>query len=197
VGLVGSRPGKLLALRPVDAGELSDETLVAGCATGDRTARGLLFERHVDAVHRFVSRMRSSDPDQVDDLVQATFVEAFRAAARFRGGNVRAWLYGISANVTRGYARSEIRRKQALESAAEVDAPARPLDPVDRHLLARLPEALDALPHDLRVVFVMIDLEEQRGADAASALGIPDGTLWRRLFRARRALRAALDGGAS
>jgi RNA polymerase sigma-70 factor (ECF subfamily) len=181
----------------LDAGEMSDEALVAACATGDRTARGLLFERHVDAVHRFVARMRGSDSAAVDDLVQATFVAAFHAAARFRGGGVRAWLYGIGANLTRSYARREIRRKHALDAVAELDHPVHDLDPVDRHVLAQLPAALAALPHDLRAVFVLVDLEEQRGIDAAAALGIPEGTLWKRLFRARRALRAALDGGSS
>lgn len=194
---MNARRGQLIQLRTrVDAGDLSDAALVAACATGDRAAHGLLFERHVEAVHRFVDRMRRSDADEVDDLVQATFVEAFRASPRFRGGSVRAWLYGIAANMTRGYARREIRRKRALESAAELEAPAPALDPVRRDVLARLPAMLAALPHDLRAVFVLIDLEEQRGADAASALGIPEGTLWRRLHRARRALRAALEGGA-
>lgn len=190
--------GQLIQLRTrVEAHDLSDDALVAACATGDRTAHGLLFERHVDAVHRFVGRMRGSDPDEVDDLVQATFVAAFRAAARFRGGSVRAWLYGIAANLTRGYVRGELRRKHALETAAETAAPARTLDPADRDLLVRLPAALAALPHDQRAAFVLIDLEQERGIDAAAALGIPEGTLWKRLYLARQALRIALDGGAS
>jgi RNA polymerase sigma-70 factor (ECF subfamily) len=181
----------------VDPSALSDEALVAACATGDRAARGLLFERHVDGVHRFVVRMRGSDAIVVDDLVQATFVAAFHAAARFRGGSVRAWLYGIAANLTRSYARSEIRRKHALDAVAALDHARPDLDPVDRHVLAQLPAALAALPHDLRAVFVLVDLEEQRGIDAAAALGIPEGTVWKRLFQARRALRAALEGGSS
>lgn len=194
MGLVSSPRGQLIQLH-ADVAELSDEALVAACATGDRAAHGMLFERHIEAVHRFVGRMRYADPGEVDDLVQASFVEAFRSAARFRGGNVRAWLFGIAINVSRGYARREIRRKRAIESAAELGAASSTLDPERRQLLARLPTALANLPHDLRAVFVLIDLEQQRGGDAAAALGIPEGTLWRRLHRARCALRAALDGG--
>lgn len=193
---MSSPRGQLIPLR-AEVAELSDEALVAACATGDRAAHGILFERHVDAVHRFLGRMRHTDAGEVDDLVQASFVEAFRSAARFRGGNVRAWLFGIAVNVSRGYVRREIRRKRAIESAAELGAPSSvpAPDPEHRQLIARLPIALAALPHDLRAVFVLVDLEQQRGSDAAAALGIPEGTLWRRLHRARCALRAALDGG--
>ncbi len=174
--------------------EMSDAGLVAACATGDRTARGLLFERHVDAVHRFVARMRGSDADVVDDVIQTTFVRAFGAAARFRGTNARGWLFGIAANVVREYARHEVRRKRALGVVAE--ALPRSLEPRDP-TLARLPAAIEALSHELRAAFVLIDLEGERGSDAAAALGIPEGTLWRRVFNARVALRKALTGGRS
>lgn len=181
----------LIQLRPeVRVDDLTDEGLVGACATGDRTARSLLFERHVDAVYRFVRRMRASDADSVDDLVQNTFVSAFQSAARFRGGNVRSWLYGIAFNLVRTYARGEIRRKAALRVAAELVSDRR--DPGDPATVARLPGAVAALPEDLRAAFVLVDLEGERGTAAASALGIPEGTLWRRVFHARRSLRAAL-----
>lgn len=184
--------GVLVQLRPgpdVRVEDLSDEGLVAACATGDRAARSLLFERHVYAVHRFVSRMSGSDADAIDDLVQATFVAAFGAAARFRGGHVRGWLFGIAANHVRGFVRREIRRKHAMRAAAELTAGAAGPANLD---LARLPAAIAALPHDLRAALVLVDLEGERGKDAAAALGIPEGTLWRRVFHARQALRAAL-----
>lgn len=185
--------GQLIRLHPeprVD--ELTDEGLVAACATADRTARALLFERHVEAVHRFVRRLRGSDPDSVDDLVQATFIAAYQAAASFRGGHVRGWLYGIAANHVRGYVRGELRRKHALRAVAE-HAPA-VHGPGDPAVIARLPAAIAALPHDLRVALVLVDLEGERGHDAAAALGIPVGSLWRRVFHARKALRDALGG---
>lgn len=177
---------------PASAGELSDAGLLAACATGDRAARALLFERYVDAVHRFIARMRASDPDAVDDLVQATFLAAYGSAERCRGESARAWLYGIAANLVRGYARREIRRKQALRLVAE-DHPG-PYRARDAALVARLPAAIEALPHDLRAALVLVDLEGERGVDAAAALGVPEGTLWRRVFYARKALRAALGG---
>lgn len=194
------KKGQLVQLRPsarmgalVD--EMSDAGLVAACAASDRTARTLLFERHVDAIHRFVSRMRASDADVVDDLVQATFVRAFQSAARFRGTSARSWLYGIAANVVREYARKEIRRKRAMGAVAEVLPRSAPAG--DPHLRARLPEAIEELPHELRAAFVLVDLAGERGCDAAAALGIPEGTLWRRIFEARTALRVRIAGGRS
>jgi RNA polymerase sigma-70 factor (ECF subfamily) len=190
------KKGQLIQLRPeARVEDMSDAGLVAACAAEDRTARALLFERHVDSIHRFVARMRGSDADVVDDLVQATFIRAFGAAARFHGTSARSWLYGIAANVVREHARKEIRRKRALSVVAE-ELP-RTTHPRDAHLLARLPQAIAALPHELRAAFVIVDLEGEKGCDAAAALGIPEGTLWRRLFNARTALRKALDGGPS
>lgn len=186
--------GVLLQLRPeARADELTDAGLVAACATGDRAARALLFERHVDAIHRFVARMRGSDADVVDDLVQATFLRAFHAARRFHGTTARAWLHGIAANVVKEHARTEIRRKRSLALVAEMlPRTVQPRDP----LLARLPDAIAALPHALRAAFVLVDLEGERGLDAACALGIPEGTLWRRVHEARTTLRELLHGGA-
>ena len=187
------KPGTLVQLHPdVAVADLSDEGLVAACAKADRAARALLFERHVDAVHRFIARMRGSDSDVVDDLVQATFLAAFAAAVNCKTPHVRGWLYGIAANLVRNHARGEIRRKAALAVVArEEPAVARMGDPLT---LARLPVAITALPHDQRAALVLVDLEGEKGCDAALALGIPEGTLWRRVYQARQALRAALGG---
>jgi len=61
--------------------------------------------------------------------------------------------------------------------------------------VARLAAALDELPLDLRAAYVLCDLEDMPGVEAARVLDIRAGTLWRRLHEARRALRDAIDGG--
>lgn len=185
--------GQLIQLRPsVAVEELSDEGLAAACATGDRVAQGLLFERYADAIYRFVARMRGSDAHAVDDLVQATFLAAFASADRFRGPKLSSWLYGIAVNVIRTHVRKEVARKRVVSSLAEQpdDGPARPAD-AD---LVKLRAAIDSLSPKLREAIVLVDLEGESGVDAADALGIPVGTLWRRLSDARAQLREAMGG---
>lgn len=178
---------------------LGDEALIAACAVGDAGALGALFDRHHEALGRFLSRL-SRDPSELDDLVQQTFVEVWRSAARFRGGaQVRTWMFGIAVNLVRHRARSEGRRKAALADLAST-APAPSRGPDDaamrRQLVARMQAAVAALPDDLREVFVLCEIEEVPGVEAAKVLGLREGTVWRRLHDARKALRAALDGGA-
>lgn len=185
--------GQLVQLRPATRTEdLSDEGLAAACATSDRAAQGLLFERHVDAVYRFIARMRTSDASSVDDLVQATFIAAFASAHRFRGPKLSSWLYGIAVNVMRSYVRKEVARRRVASSLAGQPAP-EPVAPRDADT-ARMLAAIEALSPKLRAVIVMIDLEGASGVDVATALRIPEGTVWRRLSDARAKLRDALGG---
>jgi RNA polymerase sigma-70 factor, ECF subfamily len=190
------RPPDLVPIRRegVHLDEVSDEGLIAACAAEDRAARAALFARHVEGVHRFIARMTAADADAVEDLVQTTFLEAFRCAARFRGGSqVRTWLFAIAANIVRTYARGEMRRKAAMAAAAELPASAANGDAAERRVLVeRLAAAVAELPHDLREVFVLVDVEEWKGLEAAAAIGVPEGTVWRRLHDARARLRTAL-----
>jgi RNA polymerase sigma-70 factor, ECF subfamily len=188
------RPARIVPLhRQGSAAELGDDALMAACATGDAAARAALFERHVDAIHRFIARMWRGDDAVVDDLAQATIVAAYGAAGRFRaGGSARSWLYGIAANLVRDHARRESRRIRAL--SAVVTWSRDELDAVDRERLGRIPDAIDALPHDLKAALVLVDLEGQSSREAAAALGVPEGTVWRRVFVARRRVRAHVEG---
>lgn len=193
--------GKLLPLRRVDGvpAEMSDEALIAACAVGERAALGALFDRHSRPVYRFVARAATVDDDDADDLVQATFVEVWRSAGRYRGkGSARSWIFGIAANLLRHHARKEARRRVALTNLAErpANSTSRPDDELARRQLVDwLAAALASLPHDLRIAFVMCDLEEIPGVEAARALSVRPGTMWRRLHDARRRLREALEGG--
>jgi RNA polymerase sigma-70 factor (ECF subfamily) len=68
-------------------------------------------------------------------------------------------------------------------------------DAMRRQMVDRLGAALETLSHDLREVFVLCEIEEVPGVDVARALGLREGTVWRRLHDARKALRLALEGG--
>lgn len=180
---------------------MSDEALLAACGTGDAPALGALFDRFHVAVYRFASRLATTDELARDDLVQATFVEVRRVADRFRGtSSVKTWILGIAANVSRHQLRSERRRRahQAEYVSRLTSVPSAPDAELERRrLLARIEAAVAELPHDQQVAFILCDLEQLPGVDVARALGIPDGTLWRRLHTARKAVRESIeqDGG--
>jgi RNA polymerase sigma-70 factor (ECF subfamily) len=198
-----SRPaGQIVPIRRVEerraaTSELSDEALLAACGVGDTAALGALFDRHHEAVYRLISRLLRSERAEIDDLVQQTFLEAWRSAKKFGGrGAVRSYLFGIAANAVRHHIRGAVRRRNALAEVPPPPAAGAPDDAAMRaQQVTRLAAALDELPDDLRVVYVMCDLEEVPGVEAARALGLRAGTLWRRLHEARRALREAIDGG--
>jgi len=191
--------GKLLPLRRTagDVGEMSDEALLAACATGDAAALGSLFDRFHLRVYRFAGRLPTTDDLARDDLVQATFLEVARTAAKFRGSSsVETWILGVAANVARHQLRGEMRRRarqaRYLESLSA--ASVQPDEAVERQRrLARIADAIAALSHDHQVAFILCDLEQIPGAEVARALSIPEGTLWRRLHTARKAIRAALE----
>jgi RNA polymerase sigma-70 factor, ECF subfamily len=191
--------GKLIPLRRVggEPAEMSDAGLVASCAMGEVAALGALFDRYSGAVYGFLARFAPSRAD-ADDLVQATFLEVQRAAPRFQGkSSVKTWILAIAANIARHHLRDEGRRLAGVSALAERPrAEAGRPDEVaaERELIARIGEAVAALSHDLRVVFVLCDLEGVPGVEAARVLGLRDGTLTRRLCEARKAIRAALGG---
>jgi RNA polymerase sigma-70 factor (ECF subfamily) len=175
----------------------SDLTLVSACASGEREALGALFDRHSVAVYRFLERFTGLGSADLDELVSATFLEVHRSAARFRGqAAVKTWIFAVAANVARHHVRSE-KRRRALLTALQGTPPASPIAPdrtaERRDLLRKLGEALEMLPPHLRVVYLMCDVEEIAGVEVARMLGLREGTLWRRLHEARRALRAALE----
>jgi RNA polymerase sigma-70 factor (ECF subfamily) len=196
---VSTTNAKLVPLRRIsgDITEMSDEALLAACGTGDAPALGALFDRFHAAVYRFAGRLPMTDDLARDDLVQATFLEVRRAAPAFRGtSSVKTWILGIAANVARHTLRAERRRRahQARYLEGMTATPELADAQVDRRkLLARVAGALAALPRDQQVAFILCDLEQLPGVEVARVLEVPEGTLWRRLHTARKAMRAAIE----
>ncbi|MBI4818040.1 MAG: RNA polymerase sigma factor [Deltaproteobacteria bacterium] len=190
---------KVVELVPLSTGP-SDEELIRRCASGNTPALAALFERHHLATQRFLSRLVGWRSSELEDLLQSTFLLAYTSARSFRGqASVRSWIFGIGANLVRRQRRTGARRDAALRLMA-APAPESPMGPDDvvarKQLVERLSAAVLELPHDLRVAYVLCELEDVSGPEAATALGIRPGTLWRRLFDARKRLVRALEGGA-
>lgn len=171
----------------------SDAAIMERVARGERSALGELYDRHRQPVHRFLS-VATGDAEDVDDLVQATFLEAAKSASRYDGRpSCRPWLIGIAAQLLRRRSRSIMRRFAALAAFAGLvgRTSASPAPTLDAR--RDLERALQRLSEAKRVTFLLAEVERQSCAEIAAALHIPIGTVWTRLHAARAELRRALD----
>jgi RNA polymerase sigma-70 factor (ECF subfamily) len=134
-----------------------------------------------------------------EDLVQDTFVKAFRFSNRFTPGtNMKAWLYTILHNTWRNRRRDAAREPVDVDSARVEEATIQASGPVEpetpERLLLRatldadLRQALDELPNGFREAVWLRDVEEFSYAEIAEMLAIPIGTVMSRISRGRRLL---------
>jgi RNA polymerase sigma-70 factor, ECF subfamily len=141
-----------------------------------------------------------------EDLVQDTYVKAFRFAGRFeRGTNLKAWLYTILHNTWRNRRRDASRDavevdSERVEAAAALPGGAGEFDTPERILMrdtldADLQAALDALPDAFREAVWLRDVEEFSYAEIASMLEVPIGTVMSRISRGQRLLFERLSAG--
>ena len=154
----------------------------------------------VDSLYRTALRL-TRVPADAEDLVQETYLKAFRAADQFEPGtNLRAWLFTILHNTARNRARDRARESVTVDSDAvdqAADAPSYGLStPVatPEALLLRetltpeLQAAVDELPEAFRQAVWLRDVEEFSYAEIADMLNIPVGTVMSRISRGRRML---------
>jgi RNA polymerase sigma-70 factor (ECF subfamily) len=134
----------------------------------------------------------SRDRGKAEDLVQETFLQAWRSFHRFElGTNLRAWLYKILFNVYySGLRRERLELVPVEETIAETIAydPPAPQHLTEEEVLM----ALERVPRDFQVPVVLADVEELSYREIADALQIPIGTVMSRLHRGRKLLRMEL-----
>jgi len=193
--------GEVVRLRRPERGTdppLSDEAIARACAGGDATAIAKLFDRFQKPVTRYVHRLTGGGPD-LEDLVQSTFLEVARGATAYDGrAGVLTWLFAVATNVVRHHRRSAARRYRllsAVAAAAPADRWALDAQADARAQLARAQEALASLSDDLREAFVLCDLEGLSARDAARVLDVSEAAAWKRVSRAREAIRRFATGG--
>ena len=183
---------RALPVEPADAGTAD---LIACLAAGDETALREVYLQHHDCVRAFANRL-INERDAAEDLVHEVFVALPRAVRRFRGeASLRQFLLSMAVNHARHHLRAAMRRRRAQHNLAQLPQPAAvtPDRVFERRQLGRsLIAALDQLPIDQRVAFVLCQLEERSSVEAARIVGTSDGNMRLRLFHARRALRRSL-----
>ena len=156
----------------------------------------------MDDVYRFAFSL-TRDPSDAQDVVQETFLRAYRSWHTFdQGSDCRRWLFTICRNAflrSRQQTRHEVDVSDGdAESAAAMrehramidDGSERLIDSVD--LNPALDRALASLDEPFRSAVQLVDVEDQSYEAAAEILGVPIGTVRSRLFRARRQMQEQL-----
>jgi RNA polymerase sigma-70 factor (ECF subfamily) len=177
-----------------DAERTSDPDLLRQLAGGEIGALGELYDRYREPVRRFIARA-TSDAEDVDDLVHATFLAAAEIASRYDGrASCRPWLVGIAVQLLRRRRRSLGRLFAVLSSLRGLRVTTTDPRPA-LQAGADVEKTLPLLSEAKRITLLLAEVEGLSCAEIAEALGIPIGTVWTRLHAARRELRQALEKG--
>jgi RNA polymerase sigma-70 factor, ECF subfamily len=152
---------------------------------------------HLDALYNFAMYL-TRNPPEADDLVQETYLRAFRFSHRFQPGtHLRAWLFQILRNTFLTFYRLHERESALAEDGVPTwdvpmfhDAPEESSGTVEVH--TDLERALRRLPEEFRTVLLLAEVEGMALEDVARVLACPVGTVKSRIFRAKERLRALL-----
>lgn len=185
----------LSAIPVLGEGGAEELSFIERIQKGDIAAIGAVYDRHHAPLCAFARRLLSDDA-AAEDLVQDVFLVLPRLIENLEAGrSLRAFLLGVTANRARHHYRS---RRRFLGMVARLSRepnhqPANPEQNAERTGVCQaVSRALDTLPLDHRIAFVLCEIEERTSREAADILQIPEGTVRTRLFHARQKLRSTL-----
>lgn len=175
--------------------------MLLAAQSGDAEAFATLYDAHAPKLFAVCVGMLT-DRQAAQELVQDTFVRAWRGLKSFRGdSSLATWLHRIAINEMLTTSRRDRRRALRVSIEADLkddqsnDESVRDgsIDARDIALGIDLEHAIARLPDGARAVFVLYDIAGYGHAEISAQLGIAEGTSKAHLFRARRLLRAMLD----
>lgn len=169
-----------------DAG--CDPNLLAACQAGERDARGELYRIYRRDVARAVARILGGDSPDLEDAVQDTFIEVFRAIPKFRGDSLlTTWIYRVAMNVALQRLRKRRRSREAPTPPPEVATHHTPEREAAAREKTRLVERLvGKLSPKKRAVFVLHEIAGLDAPEIAKIVGSPALTVRTRLHYARK-----------
>lgn len=179
---------------------LDDAAAVAEARSGNQEAFKVLVDRHSRSLYRLAYRMTGKAED-AEDVVQETFIRAFRQLSRFEArSNVSTWLYRIAFNCAVDFLRSRPRRESATEAdVLERLAPAATGPTMDDLVYAgqigeRMQVALGDLSEKERAAFLMRHYHGCSIEEIGSTLGMKTNATKHSIFRAVKKMRVAMQG---
>ncbi len=182
----------------------TDAATVALARGGDSEAFRTLVERHSRAVYRIAHRM-TGNPSDAEDVVQDTFLKAYRQLGRFESrANFGTWLHRIAVNCSIDLIRSRPHREAGHDTSdleemagteASLDAgfktPERLM--LSTEVQDRITSAMSGLSHRERAAFVLRHFEGHSIDDISRSLGMKSNATKHSIFRAVRKMRTALE----
>lgn len=183
-----------------------DTELIARAVAGEQLAFRQLERKYRGAITSLIRRMMHSHPNDVEDLVQETFIKAFQALASFNNEFAfSTWLYKIASNHCIDFLRKKRLKAFSIDQPIETkdgtveyeiydDSTTPDLDIHNRERTAIIVEAINNLPEKYRMVIKMRHEEDMDYQEIADKLEIPLGTVKAHLFRARAILYKKLKG---
>ena len=177
------------------AEQLTDQALVERVQQGDKKAFNLLVSRYQNRVAGLLTRYVS--PNDIPDVVQESFIKAYRSIGAFRGDSAfYTWLYRIAVNTAKNYLTAQGRRppnKDILAEEAEsydVGSNLRDVATPENEMLSNelkkiVFDTIKGLQEDLRTAITLREIEGLSYEEIAEIMECPVGTVRSRIFRAR------------
>jgi len=173
-----------------DPQQTADRDLVAASRRGDRDAYAVLIHRYTGRVFAVCLGILGDVTDS-EDIAQETFMRGLKHINDLRDDErFSTWITQIARNLCRDYLKTDRRRKDLLEQRRTDASPARPE-------ISEVREALEKLPEKHRIPLALYYLDGRDIASLAAELGITVAAAYKRLSRARRALRFIIEDGRS
>jgi RNA polymerase sigma-70 factor (ECF subfamily) len=181
-----------------------DLLIVQRVQAGDKLAFNLLVSKYHRRVGRLLTRMVRNQED-IEDVVQETFIKAYRAIGNFRGDSAfYTWIYRIAINTAKNLLVTQGRRPSTLKESNDGDSETfednAALSNIDtpeslyqtKQIGEAVNEAMAALPEELRSAIVMREIDGLSYEEIAAAMDCPIGTVRSRIFRARESIAAKI-----
>lgn len=197
----GLNNGLTVSLASGSAGNRAlDQALVERAQQGDKKAFGMLVEKYHRKLGRLLGRM-IRDQAEVEDVVQESFIKAYRALHNFRGDSAfYTWLYRIGINTAKNYLVSMGRRPQVMQEVEIEDVEnfddggeMRTMDTPETAMMTKqiaqtVNDTVASLPEELRTAITLREIEGLSYEEIAILMQCPIGTVRSRIFRARETI---------
>ena len=190
----------LMESRPINPERAIDQKLVEKAQRGDTKAFGTLVEKYQRRLNRLLSRM-VRDQSEIEDIVQDSFIKAYRAINNFRGDSAfYTWLYRIGINTAKNHLVKLGKRPKAMndveiedienfedaQDLRNLETPESSM--MSGQIVAAVNQTIESLPDELKEAISYREMDGLSYEEISDLMNCPIGTVRSRIFRAREVI---------